>query len=186
MLEKLLLIVLLVIFAMPLTVFLQKNNIIPPHTLEKFQEKISEYNIFEDHYKSYSLEGLVDELRMACIDSKLDKIDVFAKEIRKRAELVIVGKVKNTNMQWQEYGASGINGNYYLDLAVESVTKGKYPRDYIRIYCGSLDSDLPDIFVPPGVKKRYVQGDRVRVFLNYSPQREAYVIAAWLFGIDPL
>ena len=188
MLEKVITTVLVVIVLFSLTFFLQKYHFISPNLKEDFYKMAGHYNIFNDPYKDVGLPELLDELGGACEESSFENIDGLVGAIKQRAELVIVGKLDFSSQQGQISGIDKAKGKAYYNISVESVERGSYTYDTIQIYMGDYTSEGEGgaFFYPMGVKLNYRIGDRIRIFINYSPDTGEYVVPAGYFGMEPL
>ncbi|MFA5200182.1 MAG: hypothetical protein WC442_04660 [Candidatus Omnitrophota bacterium] len=132
------------------------------------------------------LKELSDKLLQIIIEgSDLQQVDVVAKKIRSLAELVIVGKIIAVSSEGRENSGS-INSNGYFTIEIESVKKGSYPLNQIKILFGMYSNEMPVVLYPPHLKTKYRSGDRVKLYLNYIPEFGCYVTVAGFYSIQPL
>lgn len=130
------------------------------------------------------LKELSDKLLEIIIEgSDLQQADVVAKRIRNLAELVIVGKIIAVSTEGRENSGS-INANGYFTIEIESVKKGSYPLDQIRVLFSMYSNEVPVVLYPPHLKTKYCSGDRIKVYLNYIPELGNYVTVGGYYSIQ--
>ena len=114
--------------------------------------------------------------------------DLDVTNLKEQAELVIVGRlIKKRQKVTQTTNVIGLeSGVSYFEIAVEEVERGFYGQDRILVAVGWFSSSSPPSNYTPFVKKDYDRGDRLRIYVNYDPQKKEYYTPALWYTIEPI
>ncbi len=113
---------------------------------------------------------------------------VTVRQARDNAKFVIIGKIAKQYALASVVGQGtpNVSGVSYFDIDVESVERGRYPDKTIKVAIGAFSNFAPPRLFSPFIKKGYVSGDRIRIFVDYNPARNTYFTPCLWYSIEPV
>lgn len=146
--------------------------------------------------------GALIVISLACIANYYDKskavysdiynnpadMTVTVKKARDEAQFVIIGIISKqyalASVAGQ--GTPNVSGVSYFDIDVESVERGSYPDKTMKVMIGAFSNFAPPKLFSPFIKKGYVSGDRIRIFVDYNPDKNIYFTPCLWYSIEPV
>ncbi len=105
-----------------------------------------------------------------------------------KAPLVVVGVVLDLSEEINDKvdrNTASVMSYLIMNLAVESVERGHYNDETIKVYFGWYSAEPEEETLPKDLKQEYHKGDRVRIYLDYDPDRYGYYTPWSYYTIEP-